>query len=230
VFFDYGTTPAYGNSIAATPSPVDGITPVTVSAAVIGLTTGTTYHYRLRAVNEAGTSTGPDLTFTPVIASEQVVEQPAGAILANNSRRDFGAPVMPGEHTTMEFVIRNTGTGDLTIADPVFEGTDNADFSAALTPLPPIHPGESAILTVTFTPHGGRGEKTATLNLSGNDPLRPAFKVNLAGVLANASQEWRKLHFDTFSNEGAAADLSDPDKDGIPNLIEFATSKPLSAK
>ena len=37
-----------------------------VSAALTGLKVGTTYHYRVVAENEAGTTTGPDQTFTTV--------------------------------------------------------------------------------------------------------------------------------------------------------------------
>ncbi len=33
---------------------------------------------------------------------------------------------------------------------------------------------------------------------------------------------WRKQHFSTTLNSGAAADTSDPDGDGVPNLLEYA--------
>jgi hypothetical protein len=35
-------------------------------------------------------------------------------------------------------------------------------------------------------------------------------------------QSWRLTHFGTSTNSGNAADLADPDGDGIPNLLEFA--------
>jgi hyaluronate lyase len=35
-------------------------------------------------------------------------------------------------------------------------------------------------------------------------------------------EQWREQHFGTAANTGDAADLADPDADGIPNLLEFA--------
>jgi hypothetical protein len=64
VTFDYGLTTAYGSSIAATPSPVTGNTPTSVSANLTGLTNGATYHYRCVGVNAAGTTYGNDVLFS----------------------------------------------------------------------------------------------------------------------------------------------------------------------
>lgn len=64
VTFEWGTTTAYGNTANATPSTVNGSTATAVSANISGLTTGTTYHFRVKAVNAGGTSYGNDMTFT----------------------------------------------------------------------------------------------------------------------------------------------------------------------
>jgi hypothetical protein len=60
----YGTSTAYGSS---TPGPAT-LAPATSArgtiTALTGLAPGTTYHYRLTATNHAGTSYGPDATFT----------------------------------------------------------------------------------------------------------------------------------------------------------------------
>ena len=66
VTFEYGTTTSYGSTISATQSPVTGNTNASVSADISGLTTGTIYHYRIKAVNSLGTTYGSDLTFTTV--------------------------------------------------------------------------------------------------------------------------------------------------------------------
>ncbi len=42
-----------------------------------------------------------------------------------------------------------------------------------------------------------------------------------SGSGLTALQVWRQLHFGTTVNSGVAADTSDPDQDGIPNLAEF---------
>jgi hypothetical protein len=63
VRFEYGTSVAYGQS---TPSASAGedLFGHSVDADVSGLAPGTTYHYRVVAINGIGTSNGPDQTFT----------------------------------------------------------------------------------------------------------------------------------------------------------------------
>ena len=69
ISFEYGTTIAYGNMIAASSSPVGGNNTVFVSAQLTGLTTSTTYHYRIVAVNELGSMYGVDSMFTTTATS-----------------------------------------------------------------------------------------------------------------------------------------------------------------
>jgi hypothetical protein len=62
--FDFGTTMAYGTNIAATPTIAATAGATAVSADKTGLTCNTTYHYRVKATNSAGTATGNDKSFT----------------------------------------------------------------------------------------------------------------------------------------------------------------------
>ncbi len=62
--FEYGTTTSYGQSAPCSSLPGSGSSPVAVSASVTGLTTNTTYHFRIQATNASGTSKGLDETFT----------------------------------------------------------------------------------------------------------------------------------------------------------------------
>src|SRR5258706_537078 len=61
-YFEYGTSTGYG-----TKTPVkdagSGSGAISVAAAVTGLRTGRTYHMRLVAMNDAGTSRGSDQSF-----------------------------------------------------------------------------------------------------------------------------------------------------------------------
>jgi uncharacterized protein (TIGR02145 family) len=62
--FEYGTTISYGSNATAAQSPVTGNTTTNVNSAISGLTAGTTYHFRVKAVNPLGTTYGNDMTFT----------------------------------------------------------------------------------------------------------------------------------------------------------------------
>ena len=61
--FEYGTTTAYGSSTAVG-NAGSGVTEVSVSQAVSGLLSKTTYHYRLVATSSEGTTFGADKTVT----------------------------------------------------------------------------------------------------------------------------------------------------------------------
>ncbi len=61
-WLEYGTTNRYGNR-TETRSAGSGLSPVAVSVRVGGLTAGVTYHFRLVAANDIGTTAGRDVSF-----------------------------------------------------------------------------------------------------------------------------------------------------------------------
>lgn len=69
VTFEYGTTTSYGQSINAIQSPVTGNSNTNVTANLTGLTAGTTYHFRVKAVNSVGTTYGDDQSFTTLYSA-----------------------------------------------------------------------------------------------------------------------------------------------------------------
>ncbi len=65
--FQYGETTAYGTEVPLGGAGVgSGATPVPVSAPLTGLKLGVTYHFRVIAENEAGSTTGADQRFTTI--------------------------------------------------------------------------------------------------------------------------------------------------------------------
>lgn len=64
IVFEYGLTTAYGKRVEASPAGLAGSADTPVSAQISGLSTGTTYHYRVIATNTGGVVEGEDLTFT----------------------------------------------------------------------------------------------------------------------------------------------------------------------
>jgi hypothetical protein len=77
--FEYGESTSYGTEVPAGGGKLPaGETPQPIFAALSKLKLGVTYHYRVVASNEAGTTDGPDQTFTTIppalIESESAAE------------------------------------------------------------------------------------------------------------------------------------------------------------
>ena len=77
--FEYGTTTAYGSKVPTTPKSIgSGTDSVAITEAVKGLTSGQTYHFRIAATNEEGTTYGKDETVTvgtgPALMSMAITE------------------------------------------------------------------------------------------------------------------------------------------------------------
>ncbi|MEI7724257.1 MAG: T9SS type A sorting domain-containing protein [Bacteroidota bacterium] len=86
LFFDWGLTTAYGNSVFATPNFASGTVPTSMSTGLTGLTGGTTYHYRARGVTSGGLIVyGNDLTFTTAPSPPDVITTAATAITASGA-------------------------------------------------------------------------------------------------------------------------------------------------
>lgn len=85
-YFDYGTTTAYGTSVAATPGTVTGSTTTSIQAPLAGLNFATTYHYRARSVADNGMlSYGVDSTFTTLPLAPTVITTAATSITSSGA-------------------------------------------------------------------------------------------------------------------------------------------------
>ena len=63
IIFEYGTTTSYDNSITPIQSIETGSVNINVSADITGLIPGTIYHYKMKAINDLGTTYGDDVIF-----------------------------------------------------------------------------------------------------------------------------------------------------------------------
>ena len=95
-YVEYGTTTSYG-SRSGSKSVGAGTAAVAVSAQLAGLSPGATYHYRVVATSEAGTSRGADVTFVTVAPPTARTAPPT--LIGPTSARLNGA-VHPGGRTT----------------------------------------------------------------------------------------------------------------------------------
>jgi hypothetical protein len=106
--FEYGTTTDYGQSIPLLEASVgNGTSPTDVEQAVTGLEAGQTYHFRLIAHNEWGTSESDDTTFDfapPGCPNDHVRQQTSSSYLPDCRAYELVSPgsaggviLMPGE-------------------------------------------------------------------------------------------------------------------------------------
>jgi uncharacterized delta-60 repeat protein len=154
----------------------------------------------------------PDLT----------VEHPLGTNLAAASMPtiDFG-PVVAGQTQTRTVYLSNRSPADLE-GLKVVRGANGTPLEFSVSDLPAtLATGESVPLTLILTP-SSPGRKSATLEIQSNDPDESPFTLSLAGRQATPTDLWRQTYFGSMDETGAASDQSDPDADGIPNLVEFA--------
>lgn len=111
VTFEYGTTVGYGTSVAATPGSIaSGGADTIGTVALTSLVPGTTYHYRVKAVNTQGTTLGADRTFTtPLNVAGEVDGSFApmvnGEVIGAAVQAD-GKVIITGDFSTVNGVAR----------------------------------------------------------------------------------------------------------------------------
>lgn len=136
-WFEWGKTTAYGSRTGVV-SAGSGTSPTPVSSSISGLQSGQTYHFRLDATSDAGTSLGADLTFTapastPVSsAGPSAKTRPATSVTSTGAR--LNGTVSPnGQTTTWYFDYGPTASyGSKTAVGTLVAGTKNRNVSASI--------------------------------------------------------------------------------------------------
>ncbi len=140
--FEYGTTTAYGSTITAA-SPVQPMTAIGgFNVNLTGLVCGTTYHYRAKGTNSAGTAYGADMTLTtlpcpitvtpPTVLTVAATSVTATSATLNGNLTSTGGVGIP---TTVDFLWDlTTATG---YSNSASAGTMTAPgiFNATITGL-----------------------------------------------------------------------------------------------
>ena len=133
--FEYGLSTAYGSQTGSS-SAGSGDGAISVSARVSGLATGATYHYRLVATSDAGTSTGKDATFT-TSSIPSAVARPASSV-SPTSAKLHGAVTPNGQSTTWWFEYgTSTGYGSHTSSHSAGSGRTATSVAATVKSLKP---------------------------------------------------------------------------------------------
>ena len=136
VTFEYGTTTSYGQTVTASPSSVEGMTNTDVSASITGLTAGTSYHFRVKAVNSVGTTYGSDMTFT----TEGLA--PTATTLDATNKTTTGATLnasinanMASTTVTFEYGTTTSYGQTVTASQSPVTGSSNTNVSANISGL-----------------------------------------------------------------------------------------------
>ncbi|HYB30866.1 MAG TPA: IPT/TIG domain-containing protein [Solirubrobacteraceae bacterium] len=153
--FQWGTSTTYGNTVNCAPSPGSGTSAVAVSAALSGLSSDTTYHYRVVATNSGGPSDGTDRTFAtstnpPTVTAVSPTSGPSGGgtvvditgtNLAGATAVEFGSTPAASYTVDTDDLIAavspaGSGTVDVTVTTPFGTSPANAGDTFAYTAGP----------------------------------------------------------------------------------------------
>lgn len=157
------------------------------------------------------------LTPPPAIA----VETESGSrILSNSTAQVFQAAGLTS-NATRRFVIRNTGLSNLDLGSISKTGSHAANFTVSAPSVTSIPPQGTANLDIVFA-HAGTGNRTARIEIPSNDNETSPFILRLSGSATPLPIEsWRISLFQNGLNSGNSSNLSDPDRDGMANLLEY---------
>ena len=138
-YFEYGTTKSYGSKTAEV-SAGSGIKNVAASKLISGLTSSTTYHFRVAEVNSTGTTTGEDRTFTTAAGSPPTVVTGSATGVTATEAILHGTVNPNGFSTTDQFEYGTTtsyGTTVPAVAESAGSGVAAVEKGYVLTGLLP---------------------------------------------------------------------------------------------
>ena len=182
------------------------------------------------SINVTGAGLGPEIEVTASVPFT-TVNMVDGAYQLN-MRHAAISPPTPNTHWV---TITNNGLLDLTGLAFTFSGPASGEYSASTLTTTTLVPGQSTTFSVYFSP-SELGERLATLHILSNDHDESSFEIQLKGTGLTRNLAWSIQYFG-FSNYGydpfligEYEDHQDPDRDGTPNLLEFATGQhPLNS-
>ena len=139
-YFQYGTTTNYGSQ-TTTASAGSGTTVTSVSASLSGLSSGTTYHYRLAAMNSGGVSYGTDVTLTTMTTTVSPTVTTCAATGVTTTRATLNGSII-GNGSVLSYCFEyglqsNYGTQTLTYSvgsvNPQLPGVELTGLTPAST-------------------------------------------------------------------------------------------------
>ncbi len=190
VTFQYGLTASYGSIATAAQSPLAaGASGTPVSAAIVGLTCSSLYHFRVAGSNSAGPASGNDATFT----TAGCASAPSATTLASNAN-----PSVSGSAVTFTATVTGSApTGSVTFRDggvlvagcgaATLSGAGNTRTATCTTsalavgthPLTASYPGDGTNAPSASTPLAQ--QVTATMPITGTLVANPYGTTTVVG-------------------------------------------------
>ena len=138
VTFEYGPTSEYGQTISAVQSPVSGNSITNVSVSITGLAEGTTYHFRVKAINSIGSDEGEDMTFTTSgQAPEATTQLPTNVTTVTATLNGSVNANQSSTVVTFEYGPTNAYGSTVTVTPSPVTGNSSTVVSAGITGLTP---------------------------------------------------------------------------------------------
>jgi hypothetical protein len=135
VYFEWGTTLAFGNIILANESPVTGNSGVTVSATINSLQPNTTYYFRIKASNAVDVTISNQMTLTTLASTLQMTTVSVSnitnstAVSGGNITNDGGSSIIT------RGVCWSTSQNPTISNNKTIDGIGTGSFSSSLTGL-----------------------------------------------------------------------------------------------
>jgi hypothetical protein len=225
--FEYGPTSSYGTSVPV-PDGDAGSAPyptaVTEMRTIAGLSSNTTYHYRLVASNSVGPATGPeaaDKTFTttatpPIVAADPATSIAGGFSLsgtvnpegtATTYRFEYGTTTAYGTNVPVPDASAGSGSAAVPVSQDVTALLPNTTYHFRLS----AHNTGPVVTTAdqTFTtPSSGPAPPSAVVSA----PIATIAGFELEGAI-NPNGVATHYHFEFGETTAYGENLPDPDAD-----------------
>lgn len=114
------------------------------------------------------------------VATPNITVGAGSAFPGSPASADFGNVRIGGSGDARTFTIANSGTADLSGLELSLDGPQPDDFILSPVATSLLAPGTGTAFTVTFNPKGS-GQRSATLNISSNDPDTNPYQIVLTG-------------------------------------------------
>lgn len=178
-YLEYGTSVGYGSK-SAEKSAGSGTVVVDVSVTLTGLSLGTTYHYRVVAVNATGTARGSDATFSTFAAP--AASTGSAANVTASSATLAGRVDPSGRPTSWQFEYgTSTSYGSTTPARSAGSGSSSVDVSAELSGLSPARTYHYRLVATSDAGVSRGADKTFSTNAA------PSVTTGSADLIAPTS-------------------------------------------